>query len=75
MTLWLPEDEAAQLRFEFETEMAAGDGLSCFLFGSITKVGMLLPLTRLDIVEPPSPARPARGEGIRLRFGASQFGA
>src|SRR6202022_3753924 len=22
MTLWLPEDEAAQLRFEFETEMA-----------------------------------------------------
>jgi len=21
MTLWLPEDEAAQLRFEFETEM------------------------------------------------------
>jgi hypothetical protein len=54
---------------------AAGDGLSCFLFGSITKVGMLLSLTRLDIVEPPSPARPARGEGIRLRIGASQFGA
>jgi hypothetical protein len=22
MTVWLPEDEAAQLRFEFETEMA-----------------------------------------------------
>jgi hypothetical protein len=22
MTLWLPEDEAAQLRFEFQTEMA-----------------------------------------------------
>jgi hypothetical protein len=22
MTLWLPEDEAAQLRYEFETEMA-----------------------------------------------------
>ena len=22
MTLWLPEDEAAQLRFEFETELA-----------------------------------------------------
>ncbi|HEY4846803.1 MAG TPA: hypothetical protein VIH87_03170 [Methylocella sp.] len=22
MTLWLPEDEGAQLRFEFETEMA-----------------------------------------------------
>jgi hypothetical protein len=22
LTLWLPEDEAAQLRFEFETEMA-----------------------------------------------------
>jgi hypothetical protein len=22
MTIWLPEDEAAQLRFEFETEMA-----------------------------------------------------
>jgi hypothetical protein len=22
MTLWLPEDEAAQLRFEFEAEMA-----------------------------------------------------
>lgn len=22
MTLWLPEEEAAQLRFEFETEMA-----------------------------------------------------
>jgi hypothetical protein len=22
ITLWLPEDEAAQLRFEFETEMA-----------------------------------------------------
>ena len=22
MTLWLPEDEAAQLRFEFESEMA-----------------------------------------------------
>jgi hypothetical protein len=22
MTLWLPEDKAAQLRFEFETEMA-----------------------------------------------------
>jgi len=22
MTLWLPDDEGAQLRFEFETEMA-----------------------------------------------------
>jgi len=22
MTLWLPEEEAAQLRFEFETELA-----------------------------------------------------
>jgi len=22
MTLWLPEDEGAQLRFEFETELA-----------------------------------------------------
>jgi len=31
MTLWLPEDEAAQFRLEFEAEMArleAGDAIS-----------------------------------------------